>query len=56
MMEKMCRNYNIYSILCILISVVYAHNFRDLDDSMIFKINWSEKSREHLLVSILLTE
>ncbi|XP_014479624.1 PREDICTED: endoplasmic reticulum lectin 1 isoform X1 [Dinoponera quadriceps] len=41
----------IYSIICILISITYAHDFRNFDDTVIFKINWPGKSNTELLES-----
>ncbi|KAM0732303.1 Endoplasmic reticulum lectin 1 [Formica fusca] len=46
----MWGNYRgIYNVLCVLISVVYGHDFRHFDDTVIFKINWPGKSDTELL-------
>ncbi|XP_011268782.1 endoplasmic reticulum lectin 1 isoform X1 [Camponotus floridanus] len=46
----MWGNYrSIYNVLCVLISVVYGHDFRHFDDTVIFKINWPGESETELL-------
>lgn len=48
-MWKYC---GIYNVLCIIITIVYGHDFRSFDDTVLFKINWPGKSGSDLLVSI----
>ncbi|XP_020296606.1 endoplasmic reticulum lectin 1 [Pseudomyrmex gracilis] len=45
------KNYWIYNVLCVFITVVRGHDFRHFDDTVIFKINWSGKSDTELLES-----
>ncbi|KOC69075.1 Endoplasmic reticulum lectin 1 [Habropoda laboriosa] len=47
-MWKQC---GIYSVLCIVITVVYGHDFRNFDDTVLFKINWPGKPSSDLLES-----
>jgi len=48
----MWGNYwDIYNVLCVLITLVHGHDFRHFDDTVIFKINWPGKSDADLLVS-----
>lgn len=49
----MWGNCAIYLVLCILISITHAHDFRNFDDTIIFKINWPGKSNTDFLVSIV---
>ncbi|XP_034173675.1 endoplasmic reticulum lectin 1 isoform X1 [Osmia lignaria lignaria] len=46
-MWKYC---GIYNVLCIII-VVYGHDFKSFDDTVLFKINWSGKAGSELLES-----
>lgn len=48
-MWKYC---GIYNVLCIIITIVYGHDFRSFDDTVLFKINWPGKGGSDLLVSI----
>ncbi|XP_032665515.1 endoplasmic reticulum lectin 1 isoform X2 [Odontomachus brunneus] len=45
------NNWAIYHVLCILISIIHAHDFRNFDDTIIFKINWPGKSNTDFLES-----
>ncbi|XP_012060048.1 PREDICTED: endoplasmic reticulum lectin 1 [Atta cephalotes] len=48
----MWGNYwDIYNVLCVLITLVHGHDFRHFDDTVIFKINWPGKSDADLLES-----
>lgn len=42
---------SVYNVLCI-IGIVYGHDFRSFDDTVLFKINWPGKASSDLLVSI----
>lgn len=53
-MWKYCNVY-ITIVLCIII-IVYGHDFRSFDDTVLFKINWPGKASSDLLVSIIRIE
>ncbi|XP_053978244.1 endoplasmic reticulum lectin 1 isoform X2 [Hylaeus anthracinus] len=39
------------NVLCFIVGVVYGHNFRNFDDTVLFKINWPGKANSDLLES-----
>ncbi|CAK9794917.1 Endoplasmic reticulum lectin 1 [Anthophora quadrimaculata] len=47
----MWKHCGIFIVLCIVITVVYGHDFRSFDDTVLFKINWPGKSSSELLES-----
>ncbi|CAL7934550.1 unnamed protein product [Xylocopa violacea] len=47
----MWQHFGIYNVVCIVITVVYGHDFRSFDDTVLFKINWPGEANSQLLES-----
>lgn len=47
----MWRLFGIYNVLCIMIAIVYGHDFKSFDDTILYKINWPGKANSDLLES-----
>ncbi|CAK9821039.1 Endoplasmic reticulum lectin 1 [Anthophora plagiata] len=47
----MWKHCGIFIVLCIVITIVYGHDFRSFDDTVLFKINWPGKTSSELLES-----
>lgn len=50
---KMWKSYCIYNVLNVILAVALGHEVKSFDDTILFKINWPDKSNTELLVSIL---
>lgn len=48
----MWKHCGICNVLCIVVTIVYGHDFKSFDDTVLFKINWPGKTSSDLLVSI----
>ena len=47
----MWKHCGICNVFCILVTIVYGHDFKSFDDTVLFKINWPGKASSDLLES-----
>lgn len=49
----MWKYYCIYNVLNVILANTWGHEVKSFDDTILFKINWPDKSNTELLVSII---